>query len=296
MADIDLTQYNGVASFPATADVGTAADPFLTPTDGELVTALSNLTGEAPVGPALHRSKDLILGLRDGIVGDRLTAARKSLKSVRVDPTGGAPHSLPGGTVSISGTGNFHDVALGVDIGTIQTGKGDVITLDGDMIATDGHFEATTGGRSGILSHYLVSFTATGTGAADANPPQSTPIPNQLRAINMPKASACIRMTTAGVVDRFPGFGVASVVPGTYGGKGGFLVTFVTAFDNTDYVFEPGSAITDGAALYFPRDVLVARTAATCFLYVQAIGMGVLDPNAVAVDGVQFSVSGQQTT
>lgn len=296
MADVDLTQYNGAASFPATADVGTAADPFLTPTDGELVTALSNLTGEAPVGPALHRLKDLLLGLRDAIVGDRLTAARKSLKSLRVDPTGGAPQTLPGGTVSVSGTGNFHDVAIGVDVGGIQTGMGDVVTLDGDMVATDGHFEAVTGGRSGILSHYLLSYTNTGTGTADANPPQGTAIPNQLRAINIIKASACIRMTTAGVVDSFRGCGVASVVPGTYGGKGGFLVTFVTAFDNIDYVVSPGSAVTDGAALYFPRDILAARTTTTCFLYVQAIGMGVLDPNAAVVDGVQFSVLGQQTT
>ena len=244
------------------------------------------------------RVRDLpaLLAALTAIVGDRLTAARKSLKSVRVDPTGGAPHTLPGGTVSVSGTGNVHDVALGVDIGTIQTGKGDVITLDGDMVATDGHFEATTGGRSGFLSHYLVSFTNTGTGAADANPPQSTPIPNQLRAINIIKASACIRMAVAGVVDSFRGCGVASVVPGTYGGKGGFSVTFVTAFDNIDYVFQPGPAITDGAALYFPREVLAARTATTCFVYAQAIGMGVLDPNAAVVDGVQFSVSGQQTT
>ena len=42
MADIDLTQYNGTPVFPTTADVGTNADPYLTPTDGKIITATSN--------------------------------------------------------------------------------------------------------------------------------------------------------------------------------------------------------------------------------------------------------------
>ena len=52
MAGTDLAQYNGTPSFPARTDVGTNTDPYLTVTDGPVVTADSN------AGPAVPPTSD----------------------------------------------------------------------------------------------------------------------------------------------------------------------------------------------------------------------------------------------
>jgi len=99
MSNADLTQYNGTQAFPATVDVGTNADPFLTPTDGFKITALSNLANEAPVNVSLKRIKDLILGLRGATIGDFLGASRKTFHSLLVDGVGGTASALSSGIV-----------------------------------------------------------------------------------------------------------------------------------------------------------------------------------------------------
>ena len=99
MADADLTQYNGSSAFPTPADVGTNADTYLVPTDDKIITALSNLAGEAPVRRSLERLKDYYLGLRGAVLGDFLGAAMKTLKSLQVDGTGGAAATAVAGTI-----------------------------------------------------------------------------------------------------------------------------------------------------------------------------------------------------
>lgn len=99
MSNADLTQYNGSQAFPASADVGTNADQYLVPTDGKLITALSNIINEAPVNVALHRLKDYVLGLRGAIIGDFAFANRKSLHSILVDSVGGSASPLSGGII-----------------------------------------------------------------------------------------------------------------------------------------------------------------------------------------------------
>lgn len=99
MSDADLTQYNGTAAFPSTADVGTNADQFLVPTDDKVITALSNIAGEAPVRRSLDRLKDYYLGIRGAIIGDFVGAVRKTLKSLEVDGTGGATSTAAAGTI-----------------------------------------------------------------------------------------------------------------------------------------------------------------------------------------------------
>ncbi len=99
MSNADLTQYNGSQAFPASADVGTNADQYLVPTDGKLITALSNIMNEAPVNVALHRLKDYVLGLRGAIIGDFAFANRKSLHSILVDSVGGSASPLSGGII-----------------------------------------------------------------------------------------------------------------------------------------------------------------------------------------------------
>lgn len=99
MSNADLTQYNGTQAFPATADVGTNADPYLTPTDGFKITALSNLVNEAPVNVSLKRIKDLLLGLRGATIGDFAFASRKTFHSLVIDGIGGAVSTAVAGTI-----------------------------------------------------------------------------------------------------------------------------------------------------------------------------------------------------
>jgi len=103
MSDADLTQYNGTAAFPSTADVGTNADTFLVPTDDKVITSLSNIAGEAPVRRSLDRLKDYYLGLRGAVVGDFLGAARKTMKALAVDAVGGNASTSPAGSISVAG-------------------------------------------------------------------------------------------------------------------------------------------------------------------------------------------------
>lgn len=103
MSDADLTQYNGTSAFPSTADVGTNADVFLVPTDDKVITALSNIGGEAPVRRSIDRLKDYYLGLRGAIVGDFVGSARKTLKALAVDGVGGNASASPAGSIAVGG-------------------------------------------------------------------------------------------------------------------------------------------------------------------------------------------------
>lgn len=101
--DSDLQQYNGSASFPATADVGTNADPYLIPTDGPIVCADNNGLNQAPVNRVTKRIKELLLGLRGATIGDFAGAIQKTFKSLHVDGGGGSTSTQPAGSARVSG-------------------------------------------------------------------------------------------------------------------------------------------------------------------------------------------------
>lgn len=168
MANIDLQQYDGTASFPATADVGTPADPMLLPTDGPIVSADSNLTDEAPVNISLKRVKDLMLGLRDALIGDRVAAARKTVNRLQADGTGGLPVTAAAGEV---------------------VAENDIRSLNGSLRAENGNVFADLFLQAGAavaqrLRHhdYGLEWLATAIGAGDANPPWGASVPNKLTA------------------------------------------------------------------------------------------------------------------
>lgn len=196
MSNADLTQYNGSQAFPASADVGTNADQYLVPTDGKLITALSNIMNEAPVNVALHRLKDYVLGLRGAIIGDFALANRKTLHSVLVDANGGTASALSGGYVQ----------------------------------SLYGYLAGAVGAIQSSLSPAQLSFTSTV--ASGSNPAGTAAGANTLDALMIPKA--WIRWETNGVggITYDDGGRVASV---TLPGGSRVRITFATPFDNTNY-------------------------------------------------------------
>lgn len=196
MSNADLTQYNGTQAFPASADVGTNADQYLVPTDGKLITALSNILNEAPVNVALHRLKDYVLGLRGAIIGDFAAANRKTLHSLLVDANGGLASALSGGYVQ---------------------------SLYGFLSGAFGAIQSS-------LTPASLAFT--GTVASGSNPAGTAAAANTLDALMIPKA--WIRWETNGLggISYTDGGRVANVV--ILGGNT-IRITFATPFDNTYY-------------------------------------------------------------
>lgn len=220
MADSNLQQYNGAASFPARTDVGTNADPFLAPTDGPVVTAESNALGFAPVNRALKRVKDLLLGLRGATIGDFAGAVRKSFYSFYADGQGGNTQVKP--------AGNIHAL-------------NSIIAESGDLVAELGAVESTVGpvrtGNAGgercqQFKGAILWSSVTG-GASGGNPAAIVPLANQVRPLNTCKAWALFQSDgIAGpVVNLIDGASVGSVVKTATD----FVVTFSTAFDSADY-------------------------------------------------------------
>lgn len=198
MADTDLTQYNGTPSFPATADVGTGTDPYLVPTDGKLITALSNLINEAPANRSLQRVKDLLLGLRGAVLGDFLGAVQKSFKSIYVDGTGGITQTVTAGYTQ---------------------------TLTAFLVGAFGATRAS-------LDVKQLNFS--GTIASGSNPVATAAGANALDALMIPKA--WVRWETDGVggITLIDGGRIASVA---LPGASGVRINFATNFDNANYAY-----------------------------------------------------------
>ena len=196
MSNADLTQYNGTQAFPATADVGTNADPYLTPTDGFTITAFSNLVNEAPVNVSLRRLKDYVLGLRGAIIGDFVGANRKTMHSLLVDGTGGAVSTLTAGYMQ---------------------------TLTSYLVGAVGSIRSTLSGPS-------LSFS--NTAASGSNPAGTVAGANVLDALMIPKAWVRWETNGAGLITYSDGGRVSSV---TLPGGSRVRVTFATPFDNTLY-------------------------------------------------------------
>lgn len=295
MANTDEQQYNPTQYFAARTAVGTNADISLIPTDGPVITADSNLTDEAPVNIALRKDKDTIFGLRGAIFGDFAGAIRKTCKSFETDGVGGNTSTIPAGEI--------------VALSNITTTVGDLLAPGGsctvDQGVTAGQAVASEGGlvisgsavgEHAELTEAKLAYLDTGTGVNDANPPQGTSIPNELRGINIPKCSAWIDMQAAGTINSFEGYGIASAV--INGGDSHLIdITFAEEFDNTNYTVTFGATRNTGAGvLAMPFERYELRTTAKCTVQVwNVIGAAAIDFAATAIN-FSVHIDGQQTT
>lgn len=272
MAGTDLAQYNGTPSFPARTDVGTNTDPYLTVTDGPVVTADSNAAGFAPVNISIKRVKDLLLGLRGAIVGDFAGAVQKSVKSFYADLTGGATHTKPAGSIFA--------------YNSLVAETGDVVASAGAVEATAGPLRAgTAAGERAFLTMPGITFEDVSGLAAGANPPKTEPIPNQYRAVNSTKFWFSFETDGAGGITELDGAGGCTL--SIAGGK--VVVSFpLPNFDNTHYgVYGNGGSA--GAAAAFHADP-ADKAVGSC-----KFKIGSFDPAATAVYG-QVMILGRQTT
>lgn len=291
MADIDLTQYNGTPNFPPTAQVGTGGDPYLVPTDGKTVTADSNLTDEAPVNRSLKQTKDLLLGLRDGIVGDRMTAARKTLRSVHADGQGAMPNTAPAGDV-------WADQQVQALNGDIIAQIGNVVTTNGNVLVprTGSYCEVGEApNQHAQLRVQKLAFLNVTTGAADsANPPPSTPIRNELRAANIPKVGLFLTMSAPGVVATVDGFGVSSI---------GFIfgilvVNFAIPFADVRYSVTSMPVPTlDGTRVLAPyEDNVMGRSVNSCQIHLWDLTNSSYTGFDVRACNLQLHIFGRQSS
>jgi hypothetical protein len=312
MSDSDLQQDNGTPEFPATADVGTPADEYLIPTDDRVITADSNLSGDAPVNRALRRIRNLALGIRGAIVGDFSGAVRKTLKSLEVDGTGGSTSSIPAGDIKALGnvTAAAGDVlapngavtAAGIIRSTGGSLTSDVADLIAGAVTSLVRIGLSPAQRTEIGNHFL-RWLATGTGANDANPPNGTAMPNELRAINIEKVSTYCDMSAGNTFTSHDGFGLfalAVVALTSFPGKNGIRLTFVSAFADTNYQAVATVAADATHNAEFATEDLAMRTTSSCTFYFKngVVSGGQLQFIDPAASPVNFSVkiSGKQTT
>jgi hypothetical protein len=194
MSDTDLQQYNGTPLWIPTADFETAADQYLIPTDGNVVSADSNLPGDAPINRAARDLKDRIDGLRAAIFGD-VGAIRKTVYSLRIDGVGGQNNAASPGEVAADGE-------IRTILGDFKASLGKLLLNDSAAYAEVGQAPA---GYLRLFSTALQWFI-TGTGATDANPPYGTALPNRLTAKAVLKHYARVA-SQAGAINLFDGLG-----------------------------------------------------------------------------------------
>lgn len=194
MSDTDLQQYNGTPEWVDTADFETPADLYLVPTDGNIVSADSNLAGDAPVNRALRLIKNKLDGLRQAIIGD-VGPTRRTIYSLRVDGTGGQVNAVAGGEISA-------DNEIRTALGDFRASLGKLLLQDSAAYAQVGEPPA---GYLRLFATALQWFL-TGMGPNDANPPQGTAVPNRLTAKAVVKHYMAVA-SQAGAVNVFDGLG-----------------------------------------------------------------------------------------
>lgn len=297
MADADLQNYAGT---PVWNDDLTAASTLL-PVDGKKITADNNAAGRAPVNRSLKQLKQMLIGVHDGIFGSRSGSTRRTLKSLEVDGTGGAASTIPAGDIKALGNvtaaaGDLLAPAGAVTAaGIVQSTGGSLVSQVADLIAA-----ATTSlVRIGLspaqrveIGNHVLRFLATGTGGADANPPQGTSIKNQLRAKNLVKANAFIEMQAANVISSFDGNGVATAV---ISGGTAIKITFVDAFADTRYSITTSDVYQAAGVRYEIQELTYLRTTTECFFAALSSAGSVVDFTATPVS-FSFTVVGKQTT
>lgn len=298
MADADLTQYNGTPAWVATADVATAADTYLEPTDFKKITALDNGLNKAPVNRALSRIKDLLIGLRGATVGDFAGAVPRVFKSLWVDPTAGG--------ISPSADGDITAYVGNVRAGINSYADGAFV---GQLAAVIGLYASATLAR---LLQYSLQLEGTTTGTFGANPPLATSVKNELRAKNMPKAWGWVSIQ-AGVVNASSGWGNWTAVTTTNVTRPGKVVTdrlaitLNDAMDNINYSIVAMTVRADGSNMIVPFALTDTRTTGLIDIGFWNLGFNPPAPpappfgtyNTWGVDGtfeVTFHIFGQQTT
>ena len=317
MADADLQNYAGT---PVWNDDLTAASTLL-PVDGKKITADNNAAGRAPVNRSLKQLKQMLIGVHDGIFGSRSGSTRRTVKSLEVDGTGGAASTLPAGEIkalsNITTDGGDLIATTGAvtAAGIVKSTGGSLISEVGDLIAGAVSSLVRVGlspSQRAELGNHLLRFLATGTGTGDANPPQGTAMPNQLRPINISKASAFVVMDVPNAVSLWEGHGIsgATIVATSADAQAvgapthGIQLSFATAFSVNVYSVEATgqsrkTASTAAYSLLLCEDYAL-RTVNSCVLYALAFNpttpvFSGLDPTTATLN-FSVHVMGQQTT
>lgn len=253
MSDTDLQQYNGTPQWVNTADFETAADIYLVPTDGNVVSADSNLAGDAPVNRALRLIKDKVDGLRQAIIGD-VGPTRRTIYSLRVDGTGGQVNAAGPGEISA-------DNEIRTSLGDFRASLGRLLLQDSAAYAQVGEPPA---GYLRLFSTALQWFL-TGTGPTDANPPYGTAVPNRLTAKGIVKMFGEIG-SQAGVINLLDGLGDWTVMVVDTGmashARYRYRFTLGTAFDTAIYAVE-ATWIGANSAASPPRQPIVMNDTKT---------------------------------
>lgn len=297
MADNDLTQYNGTPVFPTAADVGTNADPYLTPTDGEIITATSNAANQAPVNRSIYRIKDLLLGLRGALVGDFAGAVQKTVRSFFADGTGGNTHTVPAGELRASS----HIQSTGGNM-LVDTATGNFIGANALLSGFLRIGGAAPAQRLGGFIYGLF-WGGTLTGSGDANPPRTTPLKNELRAKNVPKLWGRLKGTGgAFTIHKGCGGWTATLVDlgGGFSERYRIRVTIDAgaAMDDADYSVVVTSMGADGFGFNLPMvktDTMTTTQFDITLFGVPTATQGNINVTVDAFD-VSFDVFAQQTT
>lgn len=263
MAIGDQQQYNRLAADAEAANAANAlTSTLLLARDAKRQTADSNGNGSAPVNPSVKTLAQMVAGLRGALFGNVTGIAKRTLKGIYADLTGGVTHTKPAGTITASGPA-APGTAIEAESGDIKASNGDVLAI-GDMTASGditgaaifwGSITGVAAGGQALIDSLVsvglagaerllhgatrLTWTVTSNGASGSNPPSTTATKNQLRALNTPKA--WVSFTTDGSVGAdcivSDGHGIASVTRTT----AYFSVTLASNFDSVEYAVVSGT-------------------------------------------------------
>lgn len=271
MSDGDLTQFNRVA---ADAEAENAADALtsqlLLITDGKKITGEANSAGKAPVNRGTKSLANKIAGLRGALFGNVTGIAKRSLKSLLVDGTGGVSHTLAAGMAKCA---NLFATASCY----VLDGSGD----QAQLLPASASMSYGSGGSSTLIPSHL---RWQGTVAANANPAKTTSYANTLYPLNV--AKFWITFSTDGAGNISMDDGAAGCTLSIASAK--IVITFPSNFDNVYYAVI-GTGGSSGASAAFHADP-ADKTVSAC-----KVKIGSFDPAATAVYG-QLAIFGRQTT
>lgn len=219
-----------------------AAGPWTTtlsvPLDGEIITANADAVGDSPIVPAyqklLNRDAQLVLGT-------------VTYYSFTVDGVGEATVAPTAGLIGT--TGNV------LAQGLIQAGQ--------QVEAGTEHYTGTAAGKIHMDQRGLIWDDVAQGNADGPNPPRTTSLLNQLRAVNTPKCWAIVRTTS--VVGYFVdgcGF-TAGSIDVVAGPVSKFVFQMAQAMTSTDYTIQPIlTVVATGNFLGWSK---IVRTSSTVF-------------------------------
>lgn len=280
LADVQQKNVTAADASAAHAEAPLTAQ-FLEPVDGRGMCADNFAVGKSPVNLALTKLRQLVAGLRGAVIGDFAGAVQKTIRSLSVSMSPGATHNETSGTMRISGNPAANVASLTIDRGTLR-----LADLDAEFAV------GANPGGFGFLTSRRLFFRLIDNTAAGSNPPQGTPIPNEIRAVNVPKAFCCVRMSAPNVIDSYDGCGISSVV--ILGG--GFFFTFATEFADTNFSVLTGGYVPTASGFAFPTENIGLRTTTAAFLeFTSAVGVAI-NAATTRIDGFSIGFFGRQDT